>query len=363
MNATRTGGQYIDHTQTEHTGGEDSFVRRTIIIIGVTLLIIFISFFLWYVLQVLLLVFAGLLLALLLHIPTDWLSSHSRLSNRWSLLLVILVGVAALTGLGWLFFPEVADQIDQIIAMLPGILAAVQDNLQQYTWTRRMMQQTPPVTEIIPSASNVLARISDVFSGVIGLVASMFIILFIGLYLAVQPELYVRGVTWLFPKQGRARAHTVLGAVGHALKGWLLGRIFAMIMVGVLVGIGLWLLDVPFALTLGITTGLLSFIPIVGAILAVIPAGIIALAQSPMLLLYVLLLYYGAQLLESYVLTPMVQQRVVALPPALALVAQLLMGVLAGPMGVALAVPITVVGMVMVKLLYIEDVLGDPVDV
>jgi predicted PurR-regulated permease PerM len=116
-----------------------------------------------------------------------------------------------------------------------------------------------------------------------------------------------------------------------------------MAVLGTLVGIGLYLLSVPIALTLGIMTGVLSFIPILGGILAAIPSILVALTQGNDVLLKVVLLYVGAQVLESNLLTPLVQQRAVSLPPVLALMSQLLLGALAGALGLALAVPLAVV--------------------
>jgi predicted PurR-regulated permease PerM len=155
----------------------------------------------------------------------------------------------------------------------------------------------------------------------------------------------------------------ILNTIGEALKWWLIGRLVAMLILGLLVGIGLALLRVPLALSLGMITGLVSFVPIIGSVLAIIPAGLIALSQGPLKLLYVLFLYAGAQGVETYLLTPLVQRRTALMAPALALLLQLLMGILIGPLGIALAYPLAVVGQVLIKKLYLEDVLGESVDI
>lgn len=354
-------------TQQKQTGWRsatatgDLFARQAILTTGIILLIVLLSLFVWYVIHVFLLVFSGLLLAILLHIPTRWLRAHTPLPEQPALAMVILSIVGVLGLGGWFIAPEVVNQGDQLLALLPNGVEQVRQYLNQYSWTQQILDYIPPVDTILPSPTNILTRISGMFSGVIGLVTSVLIIFFIGLYLAFQPHLYINGVVVLFPHQQRSRVRTVLHSLGHALTWWLIGRLFAMVALGVFVGIGLWMLDVPLSLALGILTGLLSFVPIIGTILAALPPLLIALTHDPSVVIWVGVLYLGAQALESYLLTPTIQQKAVELPPVLAFVVQLVLGVLTGALGVALAYPLAIVGLVLVKRLYIEDVLGDSV--
>ena len=132
-----------------------------------------------------------------------------------------------------------------------------------------------------------------------------------------------------------------------------------MAVVGLITTIGLWLLGIPLASTLGLITGLFEFAPFIGPILAAVPAVLIAFTQSPMDALYVIILYIAIQQIEGYLITPYVQKRAVDLPPALTIFAQLLMGVLFGLFGLLLATPLVAASMVIVRMAYIEDVLGD----
>jgi predicted PurR-regulated permease PerM len=134
-----------------------------------------------------------------------------------------------------------------------------------------------------------------------------------------------------------------------------------MAVVGVATTAGLWLLGVPFALALGVVAFVLDFVPYIGPILSAVPAILVAMTLGPMEALYVGLLYFGVQSLESYLLTPLVQQRAVQLPPALTILSQVLLGLLLGGFGLALATPLTAVGVVLVRELYVEDVLEDRV--
>jgi predicted PurR-regulated permease PerM len=151
----------------------------------------------------------------------------------------------------------------------------------------------------------------------------------------------------------------VLDAIGHVLQRWLVGQLVLMAIVGTITWIGLALLGVPFALPLALFAGLSEFVPYVGPIVAAIPAVLVGFAEGPHLALWVAGLYIAVQSIESYVLTPLIQQRAVYLPPALLLFSQVVLGVTAGPLGVIVATPLAAAGLVAVNKLYVEDVLGD----
>jgi predicted PurR-regulated permease PerM len=134
-----------------------------------------------------------------------------------------------------------------------------------------------------------------------------------------------------------------------------------MAVVGFLTAVGLWVAGIPLAFVLGLIAALLSFVPYIGPIASVVPAALVALAESPTKVLYVFIIYGVVQLLESYLITPLIQERAVSIPPAVLISAQVIMGILAGAIGVLMATPLAVVLIVLVQMLYLADVLGDPV--
>nr|WP_229374877.1 AI-2E family transporter [Fibrella rubiginis] len=140
---------------------------------------------------------------------------------------------------------------------------------------------------------------------------------------------------------------------------WLIGKLFSMIVVGVLSFLGLWLLGVKLAAALALFAGLITFIPNFGPILALVPAVLFAFSDGPQQVLYVVLLYTGIQLIESNLLTPLVQNKMISMPPALVLISQLIMGVFVGGIGLILATPVMAVVLILVKMLYVQDVLDD----
>jgi predicted PurR-regulated permease PerM len=150
----------------------------------------------------------------------------------------------------------------------------------------------------------------------------------------------------------------VLHRLADTLWWWLLGRVASMTFIGVVTGIGLWLLDVPLAFVLGLLASLLSFIPNIGPILSAIPAILLAWVAGPEKALWVTGLYVGVQVVESFVLDPFIDRKTVYLPPAFTVFAQLVLALLGGLLGVALATPLAAAMVVLVAMLYVQDVLG-----
>lgn len=342
--------------------GDQNFTSRIVLAVGIITLAIFLSLLLWYAADVLLLAFAGILLAIFLRSLSDWVSEITPLSGGWSLG-VVVVGLISILTIGiWLLAPGVADQIDELQKKLPQSVRQLERHVESYEWGRKALAQVPNANELVPDKADVLARVRGVFSTTFGAIANFFIIIFIGLYVAAEPRLYSDGLIRLVPLNRRQRAREVLDEVGSTLRWWLIGKVASMIVVGVSTVVGLWLLDIPLALTLGLLAALLTFIPNVGPILSVVPAMLLALMQSPMQALYVALLYLGIQTVESYFLTPLMQKRTVSLPPALTIFTQVLFGVMVGSLGFVLATPLTAAAIVMVKMLYIQDALKDSIE-
>lgn len=341
-----------------HSPHERALIHRTLIIIGIAVAVVIALVLLWYLIDVLLLAFAGVLLAILLRAPADWLSDHTPLPSGWALAFTIFMFLA-LIGAGGVFFGQTAaDQLAQLSRQLPQMLDSLINRLAQHEWGRLLVQQIQP-RQLLAAGPEFMGKGIAVISTTFGIVANIVIVLFIAIYLAAQPHLYVRGAVRLVPMHRRQRTMEVLAAMGHILRWWLLGQLSLMLLIGAITGLGLWLLGVPLWLALALLAGVLEFIPYVGPILAAIPAVLVALGESVALAQYVILLYIAIQAFESYLLQPLVQHKAVYLPPVLIIFAQIVLGVLLGGLGLLLATPLAAATMVGVRMLYIEDVLGD----
>ena len=343
---------------------DSTFARRAGIVVGLVAATVLGLLFIGTALQVLLLLVAGVLLAVFFRGLGSWLSRHTPLSEGWGVLVAVVGIVAMLVGIGWLLAPRISAQWAQLSSQLPNSLGQLRQQLQQYRLGRALMEQEPSLSELkdklMNSRGEWVRRSLGVASTTLGILADGYLILFISAFMAAQPAPYRQGIILLIPKAHRERAREVLNQLGRTLFRWLLGKLFSMLVVAVLTALGLWLLSMPLALTLALFAGLFSFIPNFGPLIGLVPALLLAFTQGPTKALYVVLLYLAVQLVESNLITPLVQRRMVALPPALVILSQVVLGVFTGSLGLILATPIVAMLLVLVKMLYIHDVLDDP---
>lgn len=200
-------------------------------------------------------------------------------------------------------------------------------------------------------------------SSTVAVAGGLLLILFTAIYIGAEPRLYYQGLLHLFPHSARRRAGEVLEAIGASLRRWLLAQLVMMLVIGVATAIGLSLLGVKAALALGLIAGLLEFIPMLGPILSAIPGIAIAFLDSPQKALLVALVYWAIQFLEGHILQPLLMKRGVDLPPVVTLIGLALMALVFGFLGMMVAVPVLAAVMVAVKMLYVEDVVGDEIAV
>ncbi len=320
------------------------FVARLVIVVAVAAAALAV----WKAADVLLMAFGGVLLAVALRALADLLARHTLLRPPLALPAAVALVLLVLGGLGWWIGDTLASQFDQLLRQLPAALAGLRDWLAKTGLGRALLGSLGT----IDAAS--VAKLFGAALTTLGAVANVLLMLVLGIYLAADPGLYHRGFLRLLPARLRPEASAAMSSAAVALRNWVGGQLAAMLVVGVVTGVGLALLDVPLALSLATIAGLLEFIPFFGPILAAVPAILIAFGHEPATALYVALLYLGIQHLEGYVLMPLVQRWAVALPPALGALSVVVFGVLFGLPGVLFGVPLTIVGMVLVRELALE---------
>lgn len=341
--------------------GEKSFVHKVLLTIGLVCLTLLLLVLVYFTFDVLLLIFASALLAIFLRGLGDVVCGYTNISEGLSVLVVSVLIIGVLAGGIALLAPDVADQVEHLRVTLPASAREAAEYISQFPWGRALIDQLPSFDDVTTAVGTLtlLQGVGGFFSSTVGVVGNFFIVIFLAIYFALEPRFYTRGFTNLFPLGRRTRAREVIFAIGDTLRWWLIGKVFSMVFIGVLTGIGLYLLGVPLSLALGVIAGLLSFIPNFGPILSAVPALLLAFVESPMKALYVLILYVGVQLIESNLVTPFIERKTVELPPALTIVFQLALAVLVGGLGLVLATPLLAVLIVLVQMIYIEDVLGD----
>lgn len=339
------------------------FSRRVLIAAGTVIILAIVLFLLHYLVHVLLILFAGVLLAVFLDGVADYLSVKTRMPRGLALVVVALLIAGFLFALGWLAGPRVVQQFTLLTTRMPEAVNSVKSILMERAWGRDLLAKLSSAGQILPLGIELIGGITGVFKIALGLVTGAVIVLFVGIYLAVNPSVYIDNAIRLLPAAKHQRAREVVRSVGQALHWWLIGRFTSMALVGIFTAIGLFVTGVPLALTLAIIAALASFVPYLGAILSAVPAIVVALAENPIKVISVVIVYLGVHFLEGYFITPLIQRRAVSIPPALLLTVQIVMGVLVGTIGILLATPLAVAAIVVIQMIYVEDVLGGSVRV
>lgn len=304
--------------------------------------------------SMLLLTFAGLLFAILLSAGGRRISAWTKLSQKMGVVVFALLIAAMLVVMGIWFTPSVADQIDQLSDAVPIAVNRLEGWLNHYQWGQDMMAKLSMEDLMTGSfRSTATSAVTTTFGGL----GNVVIILFIGIYGALEPDIYRRGLIALLPPEASDRGEEVLQRSASQLRHWLKAQFLSMTAVGVLTALGLWAIGLPLPFLLGVIAALLAFIPNLGPILACLPALSLALPNGMGMVIWVLVVYVSVQTLESYLLTPLIQRHEVHLPPALILSVQILLAALFGLLGLALATPLTALAIVLVREIYVRDFL------
>lgn len=351
--------------------------------------------------EILMILFLGVLFGIMLTKLRNIVAEKCHLRPTTSLMLVLTAFLLVVAAGGLVFFIQINSQAEKISKQLDEGVAELSGFVKRYPLGRTLIGSVPllsnalNVTDDSPAATTSNADDSDqddsdqktsqsktsipmsamkapvekltsgitqLFQTTFGVLVNGLLIFFVGLFLASSPGIYVRGTVKLFPPRYRPRVDQLLTELGDTLWRWLLGRFATMTVTGVGAFLVLIAIGVPMATTLGITTALLCFVPNIGAAIALLLAMLCALPQGLTETGLVLVGYIALQLVESYVITPLIQQRQVALPPALLIAFQAFMGVLLGFIGAAIASPLLAVITTTTEMLYIQDFLGDDTD-
>jgi len=311
----------------------------------------------WELRDVLLLVFAAMLLAVVLRGAADRVAAMLRLPATLALIVVGAGVVALLAGAFWWQGPRIAEEAEVLRQELPDAAASLRSRVEALSGVRRISENIPSSSELVGDGRSIVRRAAAAASSTLETMAAAGLWLFLGFLFALSPQLYRDGFLRLLPDRNRKRASEVLSRLRDTLWWWSLGRLVSMTFVGIATGAGLWLLGVPLAFLLGLIAALLSFVPNLGPVIAAVPAIVLAFAQSPQAALWVAALYVGVQAVESLLLDPVIDRRTVYLPPALTVVGQLVLGTIVGLLGVALAAPLTAATMTVVSMLWVEGAL------
>ncbi len=269
------------------------------------------------------------------------IGSRPRLKQGVAFALILLTGSTLIFLTLWISGPNIIEQFASLQTDIPQAAHQLVERVKGYGWGHWVLAEWSGYSQLSGSFSYALTRIGGIVLSTASLLSRLVIIAFLGLYLAAEPDVYFSGIRRATPRRYRATLDACAASAVRNLRRWLLAQMTSMVAVGTMVTLGLWALGVPLAGTLGIIAVLMTFIPNVGPILSVVPAALLAIAISPGKGILTVLLFILVHFLEGNIITPLLQRQIVRLPPALTMTAQLLLAVIAGPLGLALAAPLT----------------------
>jgi predicted PurR-regulated permease PerM len=350
--------------------GSDETTRRSMVYVGIGLVFVLLlaSYLVYQIAVVVLVLLLTLLFSVIISGPVDYLE-HQGVGREVGTL-AVLGGLGLVLGVvGTALAPVIEEQAVELAKTFPELLANAQDlvvRLQGAVGLETSFGLDPQ--NLLESARNflsggALATVANVGASVANVISFAVVIIIATIYGVARPWPLINGFVALFPAGRRQRVREILKAVYETVQRWFLGQLVSMTIIGILSTVALSLIGIPFALLLGIFSGLVSFMPFVGPAISVIPPVLLALIGTPVDALWVILAYAGIQMIESYLIYPLVMSRAVSLHPAVVMFALLIMGTLFGFVGVLLAVPLVTALHVLLLELWIErmDAMGtDP---
>lgn len=334
-------------------GPEDqTFARRLVLTVFTAALILFV----YKASDLLLLVFGAMLAAVLFSTVADWIAGRTPLPRGGALAVAVLLFFALLGLMGWLFSAEISSQAEKLGQHLPQDWQQIQAGMTSSPVGRQVL----PMIQLSARSSGVLRYALGIGWGA-GEVLVNFIIIVVGaIFFAAQPGIYQEGLVRLVPPAYRDVARDAVDDVGRALRLWLLTQVVSMVMMGIMIGLGLWWSGVEAPASLGLLGGLSEFIPYVGPTLAMIPAIIVGLAGKGSIV-GVLVTYLVVRIVQANIITPLISHRLVSVPPGLYLFLILSAGYAFGTFGLFFSGALSVTAYTLGLRLWGRETLGDEV--
>jgi len=331
-----------------------TFTQRCILVISLVIAVLLIAFGIDFFFML----FASVVLAVfLISIAVkikSWLKIKYGLALTISVLLIVIITV----GTGFLIYPSLNEQAAQMQKEIPQSINKLREHLSQTSWGKDLLKNIEDQGGIVKgNKKDIVNSATAIFSATISSFANIFVVLVIALFFAADPHLYKKGLLYLIPARAVRKADKLIHKCYETLANWLKGKFLSMGVVGVLTYIGLIVLDFPIPLVLSLIAMVLTFIPNIGPIIAMVPAMLIGLVKGPEQALYAAVLYMIVQTLESYLITPYINKKAVDLPPALTLAWQVFLGIFLGGFGLFMATPLLAIIFVLVNDLYVKDYL------
>ncbi|HSG33392.1 MAG TPA: AI-2E family transporter [Sphingomonadaceae bacterium] len=291
----------------------------------------------------LLVIFAGAVFAAMIDGGARVLGRYLKIGRTWRVTIVIFAGIIFLA---WTV-SYAGNTIAVEAAEFPSLIQEQANKLLDWARANGLAIEATNAESLANQLASGVGTVTRALTGILGGITSMIFIAILGIYFALEPRLYERGVAWMLPDNRRADFYETASRMGQQMRHLLAGRLFGMVVEGVftwlmLAGYALFNdgVPVPMAVLLGLLTGLLAFIPNIGAVISGVLMVLVGFSGGVSMGLYTIFVYFSVQTIDGYVLIPLIARKTVDLAPALVLAAQLIMGILFGILGLALADPL-----------------------
>ncbi|MFD2874701.1 AI-2E family transporter [Mucilaginibacter ximonensis] len=312
----------------------------------VTILVIRVAF------DILLMVLAGSLIATYFHGLGDAIQRRSKLTRKPAMIIAVAITIIFVGTLFWFMGTKISAQVAELSNTLPHTINNVRSKLSQTSWGQSILKNFSGDS----TSQKMMSTAQGFFSTTFGVLGDIYIILFLGIFFTANPSLYKDGILVLVPHSRKKLGKHILDRVSLSLKGWLKGTLFSMLCVTILIGTALSIVGMPVALILALITGLLEMVPSIGSLVAMIPGVLLAFTVSTNMAILVAIIYITSQTIVANIITPLIQKKMINLPPALTLISQLIMGSVSGALGVILAVPLLAIMIILVDELYVKKI-------
>jgi predicted PurR-regulated permease PerM len=340
-------------------------IMRWVLISGIIVLI-FVA--VWLIKDILMLTLTAIIFAVLLTTPIRFFVRRG-IPRPLGVLLTIILVIALIALATALLLPGLIQQFGLLISdYIPKAAKQIQEGLDP----AKLVQQFPFLKDIdlktitdqitnqfLPGLANATSQLFPFVGSLASTLLSILIVVFLALYFVADPGMHERGLIKLLPVRYRTRGLEILGKMDKVLRGYLQAQIALMILIGAGTGIALWIIGMPLAGVLGTLTGLLSFVPNFGPLVALVPILAVAMINTPEKIVLIVVVFYILQFIQTQIVAPLLMGQEINLPPAIILLSQIVAGIFFGFLGLLLSVPLAAIVMVLVQEIYIKDVLGD----
>jgi predicted PurR-regulated permease PerM len=338
-----------DNKPSHTTKKELSYIEKVWQTVAIVALLVVFILIARVAFNVLLMALAGSLMAVYFHGLGDLIQRHTKLSRRLAMTISIAGTIIILGLLSWFIGAKIQAQVTQLSNTLPHTVNTAKGKLNESLAGQKVLEAFSG-----GNSNKLYDTVQRFFNTSFGVLGDLYIIMFLGIFFTASPDLYKDGILVLVPADKKPLAHRIIDRISLALKGWLKGMLLSMVLITILIAVGLTIIGIPVAMVLGFITGILEIIPNFGPLIAMAPGVLLALTIGGGTAIIVALLYIVSQTIVANIVTPLIQKKMINLPPALTLISQLIMGALSGALGIILAVPLLAMLIILVDELYVK---------